>query len=994
MAANETNFDLDDPRLTAYALGDLDGDERLQMEAWVACHPEAQRAVAEIRAAAGELTEALAAEPAPALRDEQRAAIEAKLQGKVVPGPRSASGWSRRRTFTSVFLMAASMLIFVGFYELSKSPRMTLRSSVALEDASTGSDDRRAAKPAGGVLSDDLAAASAKKPGSAPDSGEVTKSEGDVGYRWSDHLEAENAIPGDAKLRAGLAAEPGAAKAPAPSVLIPESTSGLAKKDASSLTGATAQQELKSAESITVQFSSESEEDRKQQKLRQAGSAGDQDGGTKKGEAIVETLRFDSLFEGDIPAEKRKAEAKSELYYVAPVAGGSGGGGAAPRDRSKDTFGGRTGGTRGISAPGGKNGAAPSPPGTKEVPVAGRPVGPSSPGGPTTPAVGPAGPASPSPTAGATGAQPSGSLLTPGAFRGALPAIPPAGLFTDPAPKPGNGASAPSAGGFFDENTERLLKAVGYTGGNPNKDKSTDTESKDLFDSTNRLSILGRTNNVFDDERSLGMWRDRIVGTETYTPIVENSFLRSIDAPLSTFGLDVDTASYANVRRFLQSGQLPPRDAVRLEEMINYFRYSYAPPKGNVPFSTALDVAACPWQPSHRLVRVGIKAREVDVETRKPSNLVFLVDVSGSMQPDDRLPLVKQGLRLLTKELGENDNIGIVTYAGTSGVALPSTNGSRAAEILSVVESLSAGGSTNGASGIQLAYEMAQRHFITGGVNRVILATDGDFNVGTTSPDELEKLIAEKAKSGVFLTVLGVGRGNLKDATMERLADRGNGNFSYLDSLREARRVLVEQMHGTLVTVAKDVKVQVEFNPIKVAAYRLLGYENRTMAAEDFRNDAKDAGDIGAGHTVTALYEVVPVGAALTSAEEDRAPVKLKYAPPVREEYKAAEPKVGGELSNELLTLFVRYKQPEGEKAEELEIPLKDSVVQSIEKADIDFRFQASVAAFGMLLRGSRHSGSATLDWVLSTAEASKGEDRDGWRREFIDLVMRAKSIR
>lgn len=990
MAANETNFDLDDPRLTAYALGDLDGDERLQMEAWVACHPEAQRAVAEIRAAAGELTEALAAEPAPALRDEQRAAIEAKLQGKVIPGPGSASGWSRRRTFTSVFLMAASMLIFVGFYELSKSPRMTLRSSLALEDASPGSDDRRAAKPAGGVLSDDLAAASAKKPGSAPDSGEVTKSEGDVGYRWSDHLEAENAIPGDAKLRAGLAAEPGAGNAPAPSVLIPESTSGLAKKDASSLTGASTQQELKSAESITARFSSESEGDRKQQKLDQAGSAGDQDGGTKKGEAIVETLRFDSLFEGDIPAEKRKAEAKSELYYVAPVAGGSGGGGAAPRDRSKDTFGGRTGGTRGISAPGGKNGAAPSPPGTKEVPVAGRPVGPSGPSGPATPAVGPAGPASPSPTAGATGAQPSGSLLTPGGFRGAPPAIPPAGLFTDPAPKPAGGAPVPPP----TDSVERqfgVLNKVGYLG-EATKDKSTDTESKD-FSESNQLALAARVRRL-DDERSMGMWRDRIVGTETYTPIVENSFLRSADAPLSTFGLDVDTASYANVRRFLQSGQLPPRDAVRLEEMINYFRYSYAPPKGNVPFSTALDVAACPWQPSHRLVRVGIKAREVDVETRKPSNLVFLVDVSGSMQPDDRLPLVKQGLRLLTKELGENDNIGIVTYAGTSGVALPSTNGSRAAEILSVVESLSAGGSTNGASGIQLAYEMAQRHFITGGVNRVILATDGDFNVGTTSPDELEKLIAEKAKSGVFLTVLGVGRGNLKDATMERLADRGNGNFSYLDSLREARRVLVEQMHGTLVTVAKDVKVQVEFNPTKVAAYRLLGYENRTMAAEDFRNDAKDAGDIGAGHTVTALYEVVPVGAALTSAEEDRAPVKLKYAAPVREEYKAAEPKVGGELSNELLTLFVRYKQPEGEKAEELEIPLKDSAAQSIEKADIDFRFQASVAAFGMLLRGSRHSGSATLDWVLSTAEASKGEDRDGWRREFIDLVMRAKSIR
>jgi Ca-activated chloride channel family protein len=477
--------------------------------------------------------------------------------------------------------------------------------------------------------------------------------------------------------------------------------------------------------------------------------------------------------------------------------------------------------------------------------------------------------------------------------------------------------------------------------------------------------------------------------TEAYDRIVDNGFVRVADQPLSTFSIDVDTASYSNVRRYLSSGALPPKDAVRIEEMVNYFPYRYAPPAAGdtTPFAAYVEVAGCPWASNHRLVRIGLKGREIAHDKRPPSNLVFLIDVSGSMEPENKLPLVKQGLRMLVRELNENDRVAIVVYAGSSGVLLPTTTGDQKGTLLGAVDALGAGGSTNGAGGIERAYDLAVQNFRKGGVNRVLLCTDGDFNVGITDPGALTRLIEDKAKTGVFLSVLGFGMGNLKDATMEKLADKGNGNYAYVDNVNEARKVLVEQMSGTLVTIAKDVKTQVEFNPAKVSAYRLVGYENRLLAREDFNDDTKDAGEIGAGHTVTALYEVVPAGAGAGVADVTRPKVDaMKYQ-------KKSAPAPAADANDELLTVKLRYKEPDGKTSRLLEFPLTDGGA-SYAKASEDFKFAASVAAFGMILRDSPHKGTATLGAVLELAQEGLGPDEGGYRAEFLTLVQKAQAIR
>jgi Ca-activated chloride channel homolog len=472
---------------------------------------------------------------------------------------------------------------------------------------------------------------------------------------------------------------------------------------------------------------------------------------------------------------------------------------------------------------------------------------------------------------------------------------------------------------------------------------------------------------------------DQEHNTEAYDRIYDNEFKAVAQDPLSTFSIDVDTASYANVRRFLSHGQLPPKDAVRIEEMVNYFPYNYAPPAGDKPFAVHVEVAGCPWHKEHRLVRVGLKGKEIDPRQRPPCNLVFLIDVSGSMQPENRLPLVKRSLKLLVEQLTERDRIALVVYAGTSGLVLPSTPCGDKAPVLAALDRLEAGGSTNGGAGIELAYRVAAQHFIPGGSNRVILATDGDFNVGVTDRGSLVRLVEEKAKTKVFLTVLGFGMGNLKDATMEQLADKGHGNYAYIDTLGEARKVLVEQASGTLVTIAKDVKVQVEFNPAKAAGYRLIGYENRVLAHQDFNDDKKDAGDIGAGHTVTALYEVVPAGQPLDVPAVD----PLKYRKP-------AEVKEGA-ADGELLTVKLRYKEPDGDQSELLQVPVTDSGA-SAERASADFRFAAAVAAFGMLLRDSPHKGSAGYAAVRELAGDARNFDPNAHRAEFLKLVEAAES--
>ena len=516
------------------------------------------------------------------------------------------------------------------------------------------------------------------------------------------------------------------------------------------------------------------------------------------------------------------------------------------------------------------------------------------------------------------------------------------------------------------------------------KGKAKEVESVTrIIEETERLSVERE-----DEERSLlvhgrPLIRRRVPGTEEYDPIVENPFLSAADNPESTFSVDVDSASYANVRRFLDSGRLPPPNAVRIEELVNYFRYDYPQPDDEVPFSVNMETAQCPWDTEHRLVRIGLKGREIDPEQRGPSNLVFLLDVSGSMRDENKLPLVQYAMNMLVDQLTEDDRVAIVTYAGDAGVALDSTSGEKRKKIRRAVDNLSAGGSTHGSAGIVMAYDQAMQHFVKNGTNRVILCTDGDLNVGVTSDDELVQLIGEQAKSGVFLTVLGFGTGNLKDSKMEKLADKGNGIYAYVDGRREARRVLVEQMAGSLVTIAKDVKIQIEFNPAEVKSYRLIGYENRIMAAEDFANDKKDAGEIGAGHTVTALYEIVP-GGSDSGGELGR---ELKY-----------QRKTGRELteaatSGELLTLKLRYKEPEGKESKLLELVQKDSD-KRFGQASADFRFASSVAAFGMLLRGSQHAGDLTWSAAEEFAAGSLGEDPGGYRNEFLELIHRAGELR
>jgi Ca-activated chloride channel family protein len=467
--------------------------------------------------------------------------------------------------------------------------------------------------------------------------------------------------------------------------------------------------------------------------------------------------------------------------------------------------------------------------------------------------------------------------------------------------------------------------------------------------------------------------------TESYDRIYENPFLDVRQDPLSTFSIDVDTASYANVRRFLNGGNLPPKDAVRIEEMVNYFTYHYPPPADDKPFAVHAEVAGCPWAPKHRLLRIALKGREIDLENRPASNLVFLIDVSGSMDDPAKLPLLKNALHLLIYKLAENDRVAMVVYAGSSGLVLPSTCGLYKKTILTALDQLQAGGSTNGGSGIQLAYNVAREKFIKGGTNRVILCTDGDFNVGVTDQGSLTRMIEHEAKTGVFLSVLGFGAGNLKDSTMEQLADRGNGNYAYIDTLNEARKVLVEQLGGTLATIAKDVKLQLEFNPRQVTAYRLIGYENRLLRAEDFNDDKKDAGEIGAGHTVTALYELVPAEGNVPAAKVD----ELKYQRPAE---------LAGDANDELLTLKLRYKEPEGDTSKLIETALKDSGA-SYARASEDFRFAASVAGFGLLLRDSQYKGDLTFGAVAELAQAARGADENGYRTEMLELVKKAEGL-
>jgi len=468
--------------------------------------------------------------------------------------------------------------------------------------------------------------------------------------------------------------------------------------------------------------------------------------------------------------------------------------------------------------------------------------------------------------------------------------------------------------------------------------------------------------------------------TEEYDKIVENEFMDVKSNSLSTFSIDVDNAAYSNIRRMLNYNQMPDKGAVRIEEMINYFTYDYPQPTGKHPFSFNSEISDCPWNKQNKLIHIGLQGKKLDYNDLKPSNLVFLLDVSGSMENANKLPLLRKSLKLLLDELSQNDKVSIVVYAGAAGLILPPTNASEKKKIINALDELHAGGSTAGGAGIKLAYKIAKEAFIKGGNNRVILATDGDFNIGTSSTSTLVDLIEEKRKDDIYLTILGFGMGNYKDGRMEQISNAGNGNYFYIDNIKEAEKVFVKEMRANMFTIAKDVKIQIEFNPAYVKAYRLIGYENRVMAKEDFDDDKKDAGELGAGHTVTALYEIVPANSDWKVRKSD----DLKYQTTTLNE--------NAKVNNEIMTIKFRYKLPKSNTSIKLEYPVANETI-ALNLASNNFKFSASVAAFGMLLRDSKFKADATYKMVSELAKESKGKDENAYRAEFIGLIKTAELL-
>ncbi|MGD8778165.1 MAG: von Willebrand factor type A domain-containing protein [Ignavibacteria bacterium] len=491
-------------------------------------------------------------------------------------------------------------------------------------------------------------------------------------------------------------------------------------------------------------------------------------------------------------------------------------------------------------------------------------------------------------------------------------------------------------------------------------------------------SLMKKSNNMYFSvtRQDLGFPN---FNTEEYDYILESGFLDVIKNPFSTFAADVDGASYSNARRFIMQDEIPHIDVVRSEEFINYFNYDYKQPEGNDPLSINIEYSECPWNEKNRLINIGLKGKELSKENQEPSNLVFLLDVSGSMQSPKKLPLLKRSFKMLVEQLLPEDKISMVVYAGNAGLVLPPTKGSEKQTIINALDKLEAGGSTAGGAGIQLAYKVAKENFIKEGNNRVILATDGDFNVGISNTSELVRFIEGKKEEGIFLTVLGFGMGNYKDDRLQELADKGNGNHAYIDNILEAKKVFVNELQSTLFTIAKDVKIQVEFNPAKIKSYRLIGYENRELQDEDFVDDKKDAGEIGAGHTVTALYEVVP-------ADEE-------YIKNFESKYTETKIKDDALNSDEVLTVRIRYKEPDGNRSKEISKVLKDDLIAIDESSD-NFRFSAAVAEFAMFLRDSEYKGSTNLNSISSLAKSAIGKDEFGYRSEFLTLVERVSVLK
>lgn len=941
-------FDLNDPRLTAFALGELPEQERLEVERWLEESAEARAALVEIQETIDLVKDELAAEPVPTLTSTQRQAIEAQLSASQSaaagnPVTLAIDGASDRGSLSWRWLslgLTAAALVGIALV----LPRDAQRDVANLPAASnqTGDFGSQVAMTepqpiaAEGVVLDEASAAS---------------------------------VPLDA-----LVVREKAAAFDAPDSEAKSADKRLAQRRMTVAATEESKTQVPHSVALNRRESVGNESSRQQQQLAQSEPRDRSREMQRKGDVASSTPELGRSLDS-------QPGASAPAAGLAPLSAPFGAGGNA---------GGSVGSGAGVPPVGLKSDLAKSKPVASSTPTNGERMralneskkavdrfedeSRAKDGKPATQPQNAVVAVSKKMNAPAPGAAPSAE--------GAKPAAAP----------DGNLAAGMAAGP-----AEKAGKPVTRTASVANKEVAELRDAQLAARTKVKQSGEGReeSERIFSFYVGLDRGGDGEKNAEAYEPITENEFVVPQDSPLSTFSIDVDSASYANMRRFLNQGQLPPANAIRVEELINYFSYQYAQPADGQPFSVLADAAPCPWSKDHYIARIGLKARDIDKAKRPPTNLVFLIDVSGSMGTPNKLPLVKRGMSLLVEEMTETDRISIVTYAGDAGLKLEPTTGNEQARIMSVIDGLNAGGSTNGAAGINLAYEQALRHFNKEAANRVILCTDGDFNVGVSSDSELVKLIEAQAKTGVYLSIFGFGMGNLKDSKLEKLADKGNGHYGYIDDLNEARKVFNEELVGTLYTVAKDVKLQVEFNPLTVGAYRLIGYENRTLAAQDFNDDTKDAGEIGAGHTVTALYEIVPVGKWPQRSNVD----PLKYAAADKaadrklSEAKDAAKKVPADVADDLFTVKLRYKQPNAETS----VKTIDYVVDDIAGKKVvpngDLMWAASVANFGMQLRHSKHAGQWKLEDIAETASGLVGDDRTGRRNEFVDLVKKAAEL-
>ncbi len=1000
----KTTFDENDPRLTAFALGELKGDEREQLEKLVGGNESAREAVDEIRDMAKMLGEGFAEEPQETLSEEQvQEILEGSAESNII---RTADGFSRFSRVTAIAAVAACLAVVAGvgireYFESTKAPSDLVEAHNSAGKAPSG-EESTSTEPTVADATEVMEADDAKRDLAAGGTTRDEKKSGEEKQRLG-----TRAHVADKQLKSE-ASDP-AKVAPKPSLAIQDEAGALASGSATETgdrkgkAGAVPQPPLVSH--LRDAKSKEAGPARRRMALPRA-DAPEEDG----------VAAADSF--GASPAnEKAKANSRGNnglLEFAAPM----------KAEEEKET-------TASIAkkrkAPRTSPDAAPAP----EPPAV-----PSATAQPATrPPVNQFGD-------GYLYREGNSQANKPVDRNGRRDALKSRGVTPDAGRKSGQSQSQGAPGErrkqvdyleakrSYAEAKKKLSKLQeDYSKKTTGKDapdgasedaaglsQQIQQQQADLENSRVKMLKMMEKHNITDLEGSTPGWlrgdqeatdakdliarskqqeelRKRVVRTspgESYAPLVDNPFKSTWNENVSTFSIDVDTGSYSNTRRFvMQSNQLPPKDAVRIEEMINYFDYKYPQPEeADQPFSVNLEVASCPWKKEHRLLRIGLKGKEMHRDKRPPSNLVFLIDVSGSMNNAAKLPLLKKSMIALADSLNEDDSISIVVYAGNSGLVLEPTSGDLKDKIKEALERLRAGGSTNGGAGIQLAYDTAKQNFIEGGVNRVILATDGDFNVGVTNTNSLISMVEERAKEDhIFLTVLGFGTGNIKEDRMEQIADKGNSNYFYIDREQEGCRVLVEKLSSTLVAIAKDVKIQVEFNPGKVAKYRLIGYANRMLKNEDFDDDTKDAGEIGAGHTVTALYEILPVGPGGPTVDD--VAKRSKYLSN-EEEIKAKMARLV--KSEELVTVRLRHKKPDEDTSKLMEEPLVDPGLGWAESSE-DFRFAAAVAGYGMLLRDSEYKGGLNYDLVLELAEEGIGEDEHGLRPEFVDLVKRSQQI-